>query len=70
MKLTKQRRMALPSNDFAIPSKGKGNSGSYPVNDTNHAHAALSMVSRYGTPEEKAAVKAKISAKYPNIKVK
>ncbi len=70
MKLNAKARMALPTSDFAIPSKGKKNHGSYPVNDPNHARAALSMVSRYGDSEEKAAVRRKVRAKYPNMGTK
>lgn len=63
-KLSKAARIKLPSDDFAIPSKGKGNSGSYPMPDRNHMKAALSMVSRWGSPEEQAEVRAKAKAKF------
>jgi len=65
-KLTAKQRRKLPQGDFAVPAKAPA-SGSYPVNDPNHARAALSMVSRFGSPAEKAAVKKKVAAKYPAI---
>jgi hypothetical protein len=70
-KLSSGQRKRLPSSSFALPGKGEGpqgkGSGSYPVNDPNHARAALSMVAQHGTPAEKARVRAKVHAKYPNI---
>ena len=72
-KLTAGQRQSLPKNDFALPGKGEGpkgaGSGSYPVPDEGHAKAALSMVSRFGSPAEKAAVKTKVKAKFPEITV-
>ncbi len=66
MKLTTKARKSLPKSDFAVPGKAPA-SGSYPVNDANHARAALSMVARFGSPSEKAAVHAKVAAKFPGI---
>jgi hypothetical protein len=70
-KLDANERQALPSKDFALPGKGKGpdgkGSGSYPIEDKNHARAALSRVSANGTPAEKAKVRAKVKAKYPGM---
>jgi hypothetical protein len=70
-KLSSGQRKRLPSSSFALPGKGEGKegkgSGSYPVNDPNHARAALSMVARHGTPAEKAKVRAKVKAKFPGI---
>jgi hypothetical protein len=60
-KLTSQTRKALPSGDFALPGRR------YPVEDKNHARNALSRVSQNGTPAEKAAVRRKVSAKFPGI---
>ena len=59
--LTAKARNALPSSSFALPH------GRYPIEDANHARAALSMVSRYGSPAEQAAVRAKVHAKYPGM---
>jgi len=66
MRLSAAQRGKLSKGSFAIPSKAPG-SGSYPVNDANHARAALSMVSRYGSPAEKSAVRSKVHAKFPAI---
>lgn len=67
-KLSSKQRQKLPSRDFALPGKGEGKggkgSGSYPIPDKAHAKAALSMVSRYGTPAEKSAVRRKVKAKF------
>lgn len=61
----------MPKSDFALPGKGEGpkgaGSGSYPIPDKGHAMAALSRVSANGTPAEKAAVRAKVHAKFPGI---
>lgn len=69
--LTTEARNSLPSSDFALPGRGEGSkgkgSGSYPVPDASHARAALSMVSRFGSPAEKAKVRAKVHSKYPDI---
>ena len=59
--LTSAARKKLPGKDFALPG------GRYPVNDPNHARNALARVSQYGTPEEKAKVRAKVRSKYPGI---
>jgi hypothetical protein len=61
-KLTTKTRNALPDEDFAVPGKR-----AYPVNDPNHARAALSRVSANGTPEEKEMVQRKVSSKFPSI---
>lgn len=65
-------RAAVPKKDFAIPSKAEGKeekkqSGNYPIPDRKHARSALSLVSMHGTPEEKAKVRAKVHAKYPDM---
>ena len=60
-KLTSKQRRKLPAKDFALPG------GRYPLNDKNHARNALARVSQHGTPEEKAAVRKKVHAKYPSI---
>ena len=70
-KLSAAERRALPNKDFALPGKGEGpkgkQAGSYPIPDKSHARAALSMVAQHGTPEEKAKVRAKVKAKFPDI---
>ncbi len=55
-------RNSLPSSSFAIPSKR-----AYPIHDSEHARLALAMVSKYGTPAEKAQVQAAVHRKYPQI---
>ena len=64
-------RKALPRSDFALPGKGAGpsgkGSGSYPIPDRSHAANALSRVSQFGSSAEKAAVRAKVHAKYPDM---
>lgn len=47
-KLSAGQRKALPQQDFAGPGR------SYPIPDANHARAALTDVSRVGTPDQKA----------------
>ncbi len=61
-KLTAEKRKSLKTGQFAIPEK-RG----YPINDVNHARAALSMVAQHGTPEEKSRVRSAVKRKYPNI---
>ena len=60
-KLTAAARKKIPAKDFAL---GKGR---YPIEDASHARNALSRVSANGSPAEKAKVRAKVHAKYPNI---
>lgn len=65
MKLNTAQRKSLSPSQFAIPSKAP-NSGSFPINDSNHARDALARVS--GKPQE-AQVRAAVRKKYPNMKV-
>jgi len=60
-KLSSKERKALPGKDFALPG------GRYPVEDESHARNALARVSQHGTPAEKAEVRAKVHAKYPDM---
>ena len=62
---TKQRKK-IPKSKFAIPSKAPG-SGSYPIPDKAHARNALARVSQFGSPSEKATVRAKVKASFPTI---
>jgi hypothetical protein len=70
-KLTTAARSKLPAKSFALPGKGKGpkgkGAGSYPIPDRSHAANALSRVSQHGSSTEKAAVRAKVRAKYPSM---
>jgi hypothetical protein len=60
-KLTAAARKRIPAKNFALPG------GRYPIEDASHARNALSRVSQFGTPSEKARVRAKVHAKYPGI---
>lgn len=68
---TMKQRKAIPSKNFALPGKGAGPSGkgpgAYPIHDKAHARNALARVAQHGTPEEKATVRRKVHAKYPDI---
>ncbi len=73
-KLTYAQRKRMPKSSFAIPSAikqgprgGKSTRGAYPVENAAHARNALARVSRFGTPAEKAVVRAKVHKKYPGI---
>jgi hypothetical protein len=61
-KLTSKQRNSLKSSAFAEPGKRK-----YPIPDRNHAKAALSRVAQHGTEAEKATVRKKVHAKFPDI---
>ena len=60
-RLTAEERHKMPANEFALPG------GRYPVNDANHARNALARVSQFGSPEEKAKVRATVHRKFPTI---
>lgn len=57
-KLTAKARAKIPAKDFAL---GKGR---YPIENKSHAEAALSDVSRVGTPAQKVKVRAAVNRKY------
>ena len=63
-KLTSTERDDLKGSDFAIPSERK-----YPIENRAHARAALQRVSQFGSPEEKAKVRAAVKRKYPDMTV-
>ena len=60
MKLSTTQRSNLPQSDFAVPEGRR-----FPINDKNHAKAALSMVGRAKdlSPEQRMAVIRKAHAK-------
>lgn len=60
--LTSKARKQLPTSVFAIPSKR-----AYPIHDEAHARNALSRVAQFGTPAEKAQVRAAVARRYPNM---
>jgi hypothetical protein len=61
-KLTYGERKRLKSSAFAIPSARE-----YPIFDKAHARNALQRVSEFGTPAEKAKVRAAVHKKFPSI---
>ena len=73
-RLSYGQRKALPKKAFAIPSAiekgpegGKYTRGAYPIPDEAHARNALQRVSLFGTPKEKAKVRAAVARKFPEI---
>lgn len=62
--LTSKKRNALPDSAFVFPKERK-----YPVTDEAHARSALSYVSRHGTDEEKAKVRAAVKKRFPKVEV-
>jgi len=70
-KLSTAARQKLKSSQFALPGKGEGKGGkgpgSYPIPDKSHARNALARVAQHGSSSEKARVRAKVHAKYPDI---
>ncbi len=61
-KLTYTERKDLPTGVFAIPSERK-----YPIEDEDHARAALMMVSTHGTPAEQEQVRKAVAERFPNL---
>ncbi len=59
--LSKEDRDKISDEHFALPSRR------YPIHDKEHARNALARVSQYGTPSEKARVKAAVMKMYPEI---
>jgi len=70
-RLTTKARKHLQKSAFALPSKktkeNPAGHGAYPIPDRSHAANALSRVSQFGTEEEKARVRAKVHARFPNL---
>lgn len=60
-KLTSKARKNIKSKNFALPGRR------YPIEDESHARNALARVSEFGTPAEKAEVRAKVHKKYPGM---
>lgn len=69
--LSTESREHLSKKEFAEPEhKTKSNPaghGAYPIPDRKHAANALSRVSQFGSSSEKAEVRAKVHAKYPDM---
>ncbi len=64
--LTTKKRNALPDSAFVYPPTANS-PGRYPIHDRKHGIAALARVAQFGTPAEKAAVKAAVCKKYPDM---
>jgi hypothetical protein len=67
--LNAKGRKAIPTSDFAIPTKAKtpkakAKSGNYPIQD--RAHAANALARSSGKPEA-AQVRAAVKKKYPDM---
>lgn len=61
-KLTAAQRNALPASAFALPVQRK-----YPIEDASHAANAKSRVSQFGSPREKAKVRAAVGRRYKRL---
>ncbi len=59
--LNARGRRRIKESNFALPGRR------YPIHDRSHARSALSRISQYGTPEEKAKVRAAVRSKYPGM---
>jgi hypothetical protein len=62
--LSTDERKSLPDSAFVFPKERK-----YPINDIDHARAALSMGARHATASEYAKIKGAVKKKYPEIDV-
>jgi hypothetical protein len=61
-KLTSKARNSLSTTSFALPGKR-----AYPIPDRSHAANALARVSQFGSPAQKATVRAAVKRKYPTM---
>ena len=67
-KITTAGRRALSRSQFALPDGDRpGVAGTYPIDTKARARNALARVAAHGTAEEKAEVRRKVKAKYPDI---
>ena len=62
-KLTYAQRKKLKGSQFAIDGKKR----KYPIDTIARARNALARVAQFGTPAEKAKVRAAVRRKYPSI---
>jgi hypothetical protein len=60
--LTARARKAIPTSKFALPGARK-----YPIHDRAHAANALSRVSQFGSPAQKATVRAAVKKRFPGM---
>lgn len=56
-------RGKLAPSDFALPPDR------YPIDTIERARNALARVAQFGTPDERARVRAAVHARYPSIKI-
>ncbi|HDG97979.1 MAG TPA: hypothetical protein ENG73_07405 [Desulfobacterales bacterium] len=72
-RLSYKQRVKMTKKSFAFPEKktkkNPAGRGAYPINDEEHARAALRYGARYLSPSELARLKRKIHRKFPNIKI-
>ena len=61
--LTAAGRAKIAPKNFALPG------GRYPIENAAHGRAALSRVSQFGSPAQKATVRAKVHKKFPGLGV-
>jgi hypothetical protein len=61
-KIETEERNKISDDDFALPGRR------YPIHDEAHAKNALTRVAQFGTPEERATVRAKVFARYPHLR--
>lgn len=66
-RLSYKSRKRMSRSQFALPSARKGGKGGYPIPDKAHARNALARVSQFGTPAQKAKVRAAVHRKFPSI---
>lgn len=59
--LTAAARKHIKPKNFALPGRR------YPINDAVHARNALARVSQFGSPAQKATVRAKVHKKFPGV---
>lgn len=61
--LTTTGRERVASKNFVFPKEKR-----YPIHDLPHARNALTRISTFGTPEEKAKVRSAVYRKYPGLR--
>ena len=62
--LTEEERAKLPDSAFADPEKR-----AYPIQDEEHAKAALARVKQNGTKDEQKKVAKKVHERYPKLQL-
>lgn len=67
--LTAKGRKKIKDANFVYPPTKVNPEGKYPIHDRAHAANALARVAQFGTPAEKAKVKAAVCRKYPDMPI-